>query len=60
VIPRRRLVSLETWWRARHFDLDHYRYEAIESPLDDPAARNGRVRNGERLTDIETERSQTA
>jgi hypothetical protein len=26
-------LALESWWRARHFDLNDYRFEAIAAPL---------------------------
>jgi hypothetical protein len=34
----------EAWWRARHFDLDDYRFEQIEEPLESPAAPAATVR----------------
>lgn len=37
-------LALEVWWRARHFPLDHYRFEAIEEPLDPVRTRRPRRR----------------
>jgi cation diffusion facilitator CzcD-associated flavoprotein CzcO len=39
-------TALEAWWRARHFDIDHYRFERAEERLEpDPrhAARRRRI-----------------
>jgi cation diffusion facilitator CzcD-associated flavoprotein CzcO len=37
-------LALEVWWRARHFPLDDYRFEAIEETLDPVRTRRPRRR----------------
>ncbi len=37
-------LAVEAWWRARHFDLDDYRFERIEEPLESPRAPAATVR----------------
>jgi cation diffusion facilitator CzcD-associated flavoprotein CzcO len=37
-------LAIEVWWRARHFPLDDYRFEALQAPLDPVPARRSRRR----------------
>jgi cation diffusion facilitator CzcD-associated flavoprotein CzcO len=46
-------LALEAWWRARHFDLNDYRFERVEEQLEPPITHAARRRRIDHLELVE-------